>query len=71
MRCKLTISIDESLIKELEETRTTKTNHPRVIDDKSHFIEKLLVIGMNAYKQKQRFFDTVNLNNIDLSKINY
>jgi len=71
MRCKLTISIDENLLKELEETRTTKANHPRVTDDKSHFAEKILTIGLNAYKQKQKFFDTINLNNIDMSKINY
>jgi hypothetical protein len=71
MRCKLTVSIDESVVEELENTRTTKTEHPRVVDDKSHFIEKILVIGLSAYKQKQKFFDTVNLNNIDLSKINF
>ena len=71
MREKLTVSLDDKLIKELEETRTKETEHPRVIDDKSHFIEKLLTIGLASYKQKQKFFDTINLNNVDLSKINF
>lgn len=71
MREKMTISIDEALIKEIEDTRIKKTQHPRVIDDKSHFTEKIIVIGLHAYKQKQNFFDTINMNNVDLSKINY
>ena len=71
MRQKLTVSLDENLIKDIETTRTEKTSHPKVIDDKSHFVEKILTIGLHSYRQKQKFFDTVNLNNIDLSKINY
>lgn len=71
MRCKITVSIDESLIKEIETTRTAKTQHPKTTDDKSHFIEKLILIGLHSYKQKQHFFDTINMNNVDLSKINY
>ena len=67
----MTVSVDESLIKELEETRTKKTEHPRTVDDKSHFVEKIIIIGLHSYKQKQNFFDTINLNNVDLSKINY
>jgi len=70
-REKITISIESDLIKQIEETRIEKKQHPRVIDDKSHFIEKLLTIGLHAYKKKQVFFDTVNLNNIDLSMVNY
>ena len=71
VREKLTVTLDENLIKEIEKTRTEKTDHPKVIDDKSHFVEKLLTIGLHAYKQKQTFFDTINLNNVDLSKVNY
>jgi len=71
MRCKLTVSIDEELIKELENIRIQKTEHPKVTDDKSHFVEKILTIGLHSYKQKQKFFDTINLNSVNLSKINY
>lgn len=71
MRCKLTVSIEEELIKEIEETRNKKTEHSRVTEDKSHFIEKLLEIGLRKYIEKQRFFDTLDLNNIDLSKVNF
>jgi hypothetical protein len=70
-REKMTVSLDKDIIKSIEEIRTMKTQHPRVIDDKSHFVEKLLTIGLHAYKKKMHFFDTINLNNIDLSKVNY
>jgi len=70
-RDRLTISINKELIKDIEETRNNKTEHIRVSDNKSQFVEKILIIGLNAYKKKQKFFDTVNLNNIDLSKLNF
>ena len=71
MREKVTVTLDENTIKQMEETRTKQTEHPRTIDNKSVFYEKILTIGLHSYKQKQRFFDTVNLNNVDLSKVNY
>ena len=71
MRCKLTVSLDKKLIDKLEETRNMETKHPRITDDKSHFTEKILTIGLSAYIKKQKFFDTINLNNVDLSKINF
>jgi predicted transcriptional regulator len=71
MREKLTVSIDEELIKDIEQTRTVKTQYAKTTQDKSHFIETLLLIGLHSYRQKQKFFDTINLQNIDLSKINF
>ena len=71
IRQKLTVSLNSEIIKDIEEVRLEKTDFPRVIDDKSHFIEKLLTIGLHAYKKKQKFFDTINLNNIDLTKVKY
>lgn len=71
VRVKMTVSIDKELIDDIETTRKAKTKHPRVIDDKSHFVEKLLTIGLHAYRKKQTFFDTIKLNNLDLSRINY
>ena len=71
MREKVTVTLDEELIRQIEETRTKTTEHPRTTDNKSHFYEKILIVGLHSYKQKQRFFDTVNLNNVDLSKVNY
>jgi hypothetical protein len=71
MRKKLTVSLDEDLIKELERIRTTKESYEKTILDKSHFTETILTIGLTKYKQQKQFFDKINLHNIDLSKINF
>ena len=55
MREKVTVTIEDETIKQIEEIRTESTNHPRKVDNKSHFYEKLLIIGMHSYKQKQKF----------------
>ena len=71
MREKLTVSLDTELIKKIEDIRTKKTTHARTIDDKSHFIEKLLIIGLEKYSQSQHIFDRLNLNNVDITKLNF
>ncbi len=71
MRKRVTITIEETLLDDIEHFRTKKTDFPRIIDDRSHFVEKLLIIGLHAYKDKQSFFEQININNIDLSQIKF
>jgi hypothetical protein len=68
---KMTVSLYKETIEDIEKSRLEKTLYPRKTDNKSEFVEKLLIIGLHAYKQKQNFFDTINFNSVDLSKINY
>ena len=68
---KLTVSIYKETIQHIEQARLSKTSYPKKTDNKSEFVEKLIIIGLHAYEQKQKFFDTINFNNVDLSKINY
>lgn len=41
------------------------------MQDKSHFIENIIIIGLKRYNKDQEFFERMKLNNIDLSKINF
>jgi len=65
------ISVDEGIIKELEELRAKKKQFTLGEEDKSHFTERIIKIGLIEYKKKQDFFDRLDLHNVDLSKINF